>query len=298
MQMELGQKNFLDTLVKSLNKSLSQMDEMMDWSKIEETLSGIYGSSKGRPSYPLLTLFKALMLQQWYSLSDPGLEEALSDRISFRRFCGLSLIDPVPDHSTISRFRSRLGDRYERLLEALNAQLEDYEIIVKEGTMIDATFIHSATNKKEVDPEAANFAGQSKDRVTGYKAHAAVDKGSGIVRKVIVTPANVNDTVPADELVMGDEGAVYADKAYDKHSRREELEERGIFAGIMHRPNKYHPLTKAQVGFNKIISKIRAPVERTFAILKVHYNLRRTRYIGLRPAAVQITLAIMAMNIK
>jgi len=108
----------------------------------------------------------------------------------------------------------------------------------------------------------------------------------------------VNDTVIADDLVMGDEGAVYADKAYDKRERRKALAERGIFAGIMHRPGAARPLSPKQVAFNKRMTKLRAPVERVFAVLKLHYRLRRTRYLGLRRTAVQITLACMAMNLK
>lgn len=147
MQMKLGKKSLADDLVRGTPNYLSKLDEMLEWSDIEAALSGIYGSSTSRPSYALLTLFKALLLQQWYVLSDPGLEVALSDRISFRRFCGLSLTDPVPDHSTIIRFRSRLGNRYESLLEAVNAQLKHHGLIIKQGTMIDAAFVQKTTEK-------------------------------------------------------------------------------------------------------------------------------------------------------
>jgi IS5 family transposase len=109
----------------------------------------------------------------------------------------------------------------------------------------------------------------------------AVDQKSGLSRRVIVTLANINDSTPADALVMGDEQAVYADKAYDKRARRKALQERGIFVGIMHRSNQYHPLKPAQVAFNKRMTQLRAPVEHVFGILKNHYRLRRARYIGL-----------------
>jgi IS5 family transposase len=128
--------------------------------------------------------------------------------------------------------------------------------------------------------------------------HMAVDQSSGIVRKVIVTSANINDTTPADELILGDEAAVYADRAYDKHERRRALQQRGVFAGLMHRSSKYHDLSEEQKALNHFVRRLRAPVERTFGILKMYYRLRRTRYIGLLRTAVQINLAIMAMNIK
>lgn len=298
MQKQLGQLSFADGLVNGATNFLSEVDEVLDFSLLEAELSGIYGSRTGRPSYPLVLLFKTLLLQQWYNLSDPGMEEALSDRISFRRFVGLSLSDAVPDHSTISRFRLQLGDRYEKLLSSLNTQFESQGFVIKQGTMLDASFIRSFSPKKTVDPEAGTYGGQGKDNACGYKMHMAVDQKSGLSRRVIITTANINDSTPADALVMGDEQAVYADKAYDKHSRRKALEESGVFVGIMHRPNQYHPLKPAQIAFNKRMTKLRAPVEHVFGILKNHYRLRRARYIGLTRTAVQVTLACMAMNIK
>jgi len=298
MQKRLGQLSFADELAGGAANFLTEADAHVDWDLIEKELTGIYAALTGRPSYPLLLLFKTLLLQQWYGLSDPGMEEALADRISFRRFAGLSLSDAVPDHSTIHRFRSKLGDRYERLLASLNGQFESRGFMVKEGTMLDASFVQSSSRKKTVDPEAGAYGRHKAESVSGYKMHAAVDRGSRLTRRIIVTPANVSDTVVADGLVMGDEGAIYADKAYDKRARREALESRGIFCGIMHRPNPGRPLSAEQTTFNKEIAKKRAQVEHTFGILKLHYRLRRTRYLGLTRTAVQIVLACMAMNIK
>lgn len=154
MQKQRGQLSFADGLVSGAVNFLSEVDEVLDFRLLEKELSGIYGSRTGRPSYPLVLLFKTLLLQQGYNLSDPGMEEALTDRISFRRFVGLSLSDAVPDHSTISRFRFQLGDRYEVLLSSLNAQFESQGFIIKQGTMLDASFVRSSSPKKAVDPEA------------------------------------------------------------------------------------------------------------------------------------------------
>src|SRR5215831_6329364 len=117
MQRKAGQLNLADGLVKGANNFLAEADALIDWSEVEQELGGIYSAATGRPSYPLLTLFKALLLQQWYGLSDPRTEEAISDSISFRRFVGLSLADAVPDHSTLSRFRGQLGNRMMKLQE-------------------------------------------------------------------------------------------------------------------------------------------------------------------------------------
>jgi IS5 family transposase len=298
MQRKAGQLSLADGLVKGAKNFLGEADALIDWTEIEQQLEGIYGASTGRPSYPLLTLFKAMLLQQWYGLSDPRTEEAVTDSISFRRFVGLSLADPVPDHSTLSRFRAQLGNRFTKLQEAFNRQLDRRGLIIRQGTLIDASFVQSTSRQSRVDPEAGRYGRQKEDSISGYKMHTAVDQFSGLVRKVIVTSANINDSTPADELILGDEAAVYADRAYDKHERRETLQQRGVFAGLMHRSNKYYDLSKSQKAFNRKISPLRAPVERTFGILKVHYRLRRTRYIGLIRTAVQINLAIIAMNIK
>lgn len=160
--------------------------------------------------------------------------------------------------------------------------------------MLDASFVAASTKKKQVDPEAGSYGQYPEKGTSGYKMHTAVDRKTNIVRRVIVTPANINDTTPADRLIR-DEQAVYADKAYDKRSRRKALKDRGIFAGLMYRPNPGYPLTRKQTAFNKRMSKLRAPVEHVFGILKMHY---RTRYIGLKRTAVQITLAVIAMNLK
>lgn len=298
MSRKSGQMGFSDAIVERRRSFLDDVDAMIDWKPFEKELAGVYNSGVGRPSYPQLALFKTLLLQQWYALSDPAMEEALADRISFRRFTGLSLHDNVPDHSTICRFRAQTHSRMERLLELLNGQLERRGFMIKEGTMLDASFVKAASSKNGVDTDAGRYGRHPDKSVTGYKAHVGVDKGSGLVRRVIVTPANVNDTKVADSLVMGDEAAVYADKAYDKGSRRMALERRGVFAGIMHRPGSTRPLTVAQLEFNKAVTKLRAPVERVFAVLKLYYRLRRSRYIGLMGTAAQVTLAVMAMNIK
>lgn len=298
MQRQQGQLSLADGLVKGARNFLSDVDELIDWRRIEKQLEGIYSSASGRPSYALVTLFKAMLVQQWYGLSDPRTEEAITDSISFRRFVGLSLSDSVPDHSTLSRFRAQLGNRFERLLEAFNTQLDQRGLIVRRGTLIDASFVQSSSRKSGVDPEAGSYGGQKQGDVSGYKMHASVDQFSGLVRKMMVTPANINDTTPADELILGDEAAVYADKAYDTQRRRKGLEDRGVFAGLMHRANKHRALSAEQKAFNEKITPLRASVETTFGILKLHYRLRRSRYIGLVRTAVQITMACIAMNLK
>ena len=133
----------------------------------------------------------------------------------------------------------------------------------------------------------------------GYKAHVAVDLGSGLIRRALMTPANIHDTTPADGLVMGDERAIYADKAYATHARRKALKDRGIKDRIMHRPNKHHPkLPRWQARRNALIQPIRAAIERTFGTWKRSYGYRRVRYFSLAANAIELQLKCMALNLR
>jgi IS5 family transposase len=241
------------------------------------------------------------------SLSDPGLEEALSDRLSFRRFVGLALADPVPDHSTLSRFRSELTRRglAEPLLAELNRQLDARGLMVKTGTLIDASLVRADGRRPRTDAPVegrsdrdATWNAMPEKPLFGYKAHVAVDHGSGLVRQAILTPANVSDKTPFLELVQGDEQAVYADKGYDGWWYRRGLAERGIADGIMAASYWRRPLDAAGRARNRAIGKLRAPVERTFAILKRWYGYRRVRYRSLVRNALQLQLLACAMNLR
>ena len=122
---------------------LKKIDGQIDWRPFEKVLEPLYHPTLGRPSHPPLVMFKALLLQQWYGLSDPGLEEAICDRLSFQRFLGLSLTDPVPDETRICRFRTMLAQAGlgERLFALLEEQLDAKGMIVRRGSLIDATLI-------------------------------------------------------------------------------------------------------------------------------------------------------------
>ncbi len=308
---DLGQLSLADGVVHGSagsNARLERIADLLDWSAFKGQLAVIYAARRGRPSYPPLTLFKGLLLQQWYALSDPGLEEALGDRLSFRRFCGLALDEAVPDHSTISRFRKQLARHALSgvLFDELHRQLDARDLIVRQGTLIDATLVAAqarkppfATARKSPVDRDANWTRRGNKSHFGYKAHIAVDRGSGIIRRRLLTPAAVNDTVPADELIIGDEAAVYADMAYDSHSRRARLKAAGIKDRIMHRPNKHHPVApRWKARRNKLIQPIRAAVEGVFGLMKRSYGYRRVRYYGLTANAVHLDLLCIAINLR
>ena len=141
---------------------LKKIDEQIDWKPFEIELEKLYCSDNGRPGYPPVAMFKALLLQQWYKLSDPELEEAILDRLSFQRFLGLSFDDSVPDETTVNRFRNKLSDMgiSEELFDLLGKQLESKGLIVKKGTLVDASLIAADRRKPKngddgKDPDAA-----------------------------------------------------------------------------------------------------------------------------------------------
>jgi IS5 family transposase len=289
------------------NARLEQIAELVKWYRFEKLLGRLHDAPVGRPSYPVLAMFKALLLQQWYGLSDEALEEALNDRLSFRRFVGLGLDEPTPDHTTLCRFRNDLAAAglAAKLFAEMNRQLEQHGLMLKRGTLIDATLVQAAVNPSgsaaaPSDPDAAFAKRAGKPGGTfGFKAHLAMDQGSGLVRDARLTPANVNETVVADDLIQGDEAAVYADQAYDTGARRAALRGRGIKDRIMHRPNKHHPvLPRWQQRRNRLIARIRGGVETAFAVLKRHYRWTRARYLGLAKNQGHLHLLCIALNLR
>jgi IS5 family transposase len=290
------------------NVRLEKIAAAFDWSAVEALVAGIYEAKTGRPSWPPLMMVKALLLQQWYGLSDPGLEEALGDRLSFRSFVGLGLDEGAPDHSVVSRFRKTLreADLDRRLFEEIERQLTAKGLLVKSGTLLDATLVEAAVkrpgspagSKSQLDPDA-DWTRKGAKTYFGYKAHIGVDQGSGLIRRAELTSAKVSDSQAADMLICGDERAVYADRAYEQKQRRQRLKGARIKDRIMHRSHKNQPaLPRWQAARNRLISPIRAAVERVFGTLKRSYGYRRVRYRGLEANLLQLRLLCIAFNLR
>src|SRR5690348_17111685 len=214
---DFRQFGLADSIVRRRGKRsewLDRLDAALDWPALETIVAGIYASREGGPAYPLLTYVKLLLLQQWHGLSDEGLEAAVDDRLSFRRFAGIPLSESVPDHSSVWRFREELARRglAEKLLAEVNRQLAARGLILRRGTLIDATILDAAARPpggdagevSERDPQAGWTRKNGKSRF-GYKAHAAVDEGSGLVRRAVMTPADIHDSVMGDDLVRRSE---------------------------------------------------------------------------------------------
>jgi IS5 family transposase len=308
---QTGQPSFVEALMPKgagANAALDRLAGLVKWYRFEKLIGHLRDEgSPGRPGYPVLVLFRAVLLQSLYGLSERELEEALGDRLSFKRFVGLSLEDATPDHTVLNRFRNQLVEQglLEKLFGELDRQLENAGVILKRGTMLDATLIQAVSSppkedRPSNDPDARFAKRQGKSGSTfGYKAHVGVDEGSGLIRTVLTTPANINDTTPADGLIRGDEAVVWADAAYDTHARRARLKAEGKKPRIARRPNKHHPELPTRLKrYNRLIARRRAQVETTFATLKRRMRLTCIRYVGLIKASAQVQLAAIAFNMR
>ena len=286
---------------------LDRIDEAFDWPAFEALLAPIHASARGAPGWPPRVMLKILLLQQWHTLSDPGAEEAVRDRLSFRRFCGLPLEVETPDHASIWRFRQTIDKLglSAALLAEVNRQLDALGLIVKRGTLVDATLIAGAVRRpyegggvNPRDPDA-RFSRKRDKTYFGYKAHLAVDEESGLVRQAEMTSANVHDSRLGEALIQGDEQGYFADRAYDSQALREILERRGLVDGIAWKvKHARYPLEPWQKFLNAWATSIRSGVERAFATMKRWYGMGRVRYLGLARNACHLQFVAAAMNMK
>lgn len=312
----VGQLGFMDAAASRRGNgaadALAEIARLVDWEPIERRLAGIHARPFGAASYPPLVMFRALLLQKWHALSDPGLEAALSDRLSFMRFCGLSLADPTPDHATIWRFRQALeaDGLIEALMAELSRQLDAAGLVLRQGTLIDASLVTSAARRPRMnedrvsasDPEARFGTTNERGRFAfGYKLHVAVDQGSGLVQALSLTPANVQEVAVAPTLLEAASGVVYADRGYDSKGLRRELAARGLGDGIMRRRRggtRPAPLAPAEVARNHALSLVRRAVESLFGTMKRSYRLGRMRCFTQARNKVDLTLFAIAFNLR
>ena len=307
-----GQLGFADAFLAAglgSNRKLERLAGLIDWSAVEQLVAELRPAAvTGRPAYAPLAMVKATYLQALYDLSDPGLEEALSDRLSFRRFCGLALDATTPDETTICRFRATAGPLLAAALEEINRQLAAKGLMVRKGSLLDSTLIAAngkppartvglgAGHDKEPDADWTRKNGKA---FFGYKAHLGVDQGSGLVRRVRLTSAKTYESEVADALICGDEGAVYGDRAYEHKQRRARLKAAGIKDRIMHRRHKHLPvLPRWQQRRNHLIARRRAPVEAVFSAFKRLYGLRRARYRSLARNTNRLLAIVAVYNLR
>ncbi|MCP3663778.1 MAG: IS5 family transposase [Gammaproteobacteria bacterium] len=312
---------------------LDEINELIDWKPINSFLRKKIkrkANAVGNPAYPPLAMFKILLLQRWYNLSDPGVEQALLDRLSFIRFVEFSIEDDVPDETTICRFRNGLIrlNVLDKLLAMLNKQLEDKELLVREGAVVDASVVESQRRPRKVidampndraegrpdqdgtvkyqvsysDDEEAAWLRKRNRAYYGYKLHAATDSRDGFVLCGHITPANLSDTGEFERLVddvdLEPGSWVYADKGYCSGKNRDILFERDLEDGTMDKIPRGGRLTELEKERNRAISSVRQIVERLFGTLKRGYDYFRARYVGQTKVEGEFHILAMAFNLK
>lgn len=310
----LKQKSLADALIVE-HAALTELDDvhaLLDWTSLEGHLVNIHNKAGGEKAWPPLMMFKALLLQSWYKLSDPQLEKQLARDLLFRRFVGLGLDQSVPDHSTLWRFRQKLADGvWDALLQEINGQLSRQQLYIKAGeiSIVDASVIQAKQNRPNKgvdgnntqDKEAGYNVKTSSDgkRKTtyGFKAHIAVEE-DGFIKASAFTSGNVHDSQCLAPLLSGTESAVYADSAYKSEKHDALLAAHSTKNCILERAYRNKPLTGAQKQSNRRHSGIRSIVERVFGLLKLHYGMGQARYLGLARNFTRFGLMCMAYNLK
>jgi IS5 family transposase len=297
-------------------KFLNEMKELIPFEDIEKLLieKNIYKVTKGkagRPSIPSKVLVGALFLQNWYGLSDPMTEELIHDRISFRKFLDIKDDDTIPDETTICKFRlalikqELLGD----IFEQVKNMMEKKRLILNEGTLVDATLIHSSEPKKKKDNKGNIVSNKAHDKDASYtskrghkhhglKMHIATDK-KGIIKDVIATTAKTHDSTQLEKLTQDEKKAIFADSGYMSKERKQKLRAKGIFGGIVERRvRNQSKLRDKQIRNNKRFAKIRSLVELPFAFIKHHMGFKEARYLGIDKNQQHFYLLAACYNLR
>jgi IS5 family transposase len=271
------------------------MEQVVPWQALIAQIEPHYpktGSKGGRPPYPLATMLRIHLMQQWYSLSDPAMEDALIEVPTMRRFAGIDLLsDRIPDETTILSFRHLLEKHHlgGQIFETVKAHLKERGMAMKHGTIIDATLIAAPSSTKnkdgQRDPEMHQTC-KGKQWHFGMKIHAGVDKDSGLIHSIVTTAANVHDLTPAAELLHGEEKVVYADAGYQGIEKRPEMKGKTARFRIAMRPGKRRALPDTPEGrLDDLVetakAHIRAKGEHPFRVIKQQFGFQKTRLRGM-----------------
>jgi IS5 family transposase len=305
----MKQNTFLGVFQKKKNlrreRFLKEMEEIIPWYKLLKRVNKYYSESKiGRKKTDSFLLLKIYFLQQWYNLSDPGVEEEIYDRISFQKFLEIEILgkDTIPDETTILNFRRFLEEHElpKKFFEIINKTLKQKKLLMKEGTSVDATIIAAPSSTKNQDKKRDEEMSSTKKGNTwhfGMKAHIGVDTDSGIVHSLELTTAKDSDISKFDDLLHGEEKKVFGDKGYYKEDNKRKFKKKGVYWGVLDKNKKNRKLSKKQHKLNKRKSKIRAKVEHPFQVLKCQWGHTKTRYKGLAKNSMQLYTLFSLINL-
>jgi IS5 family transposase len=304
------QPTFFDLAVQqrgAANTVLETITREVDFSEAEQRVSATY-SAGGRPACRVGVLLRIMILQHIYNLSDPQAEAQIKDRLSFQKFIQLDTHEPVPDETTICRFRQRLIEcrLHEQLLDLLNRQLEARGHIIKRTTLVDATIVESSRKRPEVAAAAngtapdkdASYTRTAKGSHYGYKAHVSTDGEHQLIRHALISTGGMQEAHMLEQVAPEDTREIYADKAYDTNANKAWLQARGIRNRILKKGAQYIKLSRKDVKQNHIKGLVRRNIERVFGHLKQWQGYRRARYLGLPKNQLELTLKAVAYNLK
>ncbi len=284
-------------------KFLEEMEQIVPWSRLLAVLRPLYHTEGRRGQQPksLEVMLRIYLMQNWFGLSDPGMEDALYEIASMRRFAGLNLDDgAIPDETTLVRFRHRLQkhDLTDKLFAEVNAHLRDHGLNVSVGTMVDATLIHASSSTKnqarQRDPDMHQTR-KGNQYYFGMKVHVGADVDSGAAHTVTVTAANVADIDQLPKLLRPSDQVIFGDAGYTSDSYKRGARALGIHWKVNDkRKPKHGNLSGKQRKRNRQQSSIRARVEHLFRIIKCQFGYRQVRYKGLEKNRAQV-MSLMAL---
>jgi IS5 family transposase len=288
---------------------LDEMDRVVPWADLVALVSPYLPQGKrGRPPFPVESLLRIHFMQQWFTLSDPAMEEALHDMPLFREFAGLGgWDDRLPDESTILRFRHVLEKHKlaPQILAVINDLLRAKGLMLRSGTVVDATLISAPSSTKNASGERDPEMHQSKKGnqwYFGMKAHIGVDADSGLVHTVRGTSGHVNDVVEANSLLHGDELNVFGDAGYQGVAKRPDAKSEvqwhvAMRPGLRKTLNRDDPRDRLTDQIERIKASIRAKVEHPFRVIKRQFGHVKVRYRGLAKNTAQLHTLFALANL-
>jgi IS5 family transposase len=308
----MGQISFADAEYAGKRKKtrrevfLEEMEQVVPWKALLKLIEPFYPvAGRGRRPYPLESMLRVHLMQNWFALSDPAMEEALYEIASLRTFAGLQLTEPIPDETTILNFRHMLEqyDLAEDIFKQVNAHLARKGLLLKRGSIVDATIIAAPSSTKNADGKRDPEMHQAKKGEQwhfGMKAHIGVDADSGLVHTVTTTAANEADVEQVADLLHGKEEEVYADSGYRGAPRRVERED--LQWHIAARPSDIAKMpdgrakTRVQKQEHRKAS-VRAKVEHPFRVIKRQFGLMKVRFRGLQKNTAHLLMLFALSNL-
>jgi IS5 family transposase len=281
---------------------LAEMNAVVPWERLLTLIAPHYPRGVGgRSPMPLERMLRIYFMQQWFNQSDPGMEDALYDSESMRRFAGIELTeDAVPDETTILHFRHLLEKHKltEQIFAEVRQLLEEKKLLLKSGTIVDATIISAPSSTKNAaksrDPEMHQGKKNKREWKFGMKVHVGTSK-QGLVHSIVTGPANEADITRLDGLLHGEESELYGDQAYWSEDHRQQCKHAGIRYRVNRRPaTQHHPLSEYQRTINRARSRCRARGEHAFHVVKRLWGFAMVRYRGLAKNTAR-TFAVFAL---